>query len=76
MKMIARILPLLLVALPVAAQSMPSSLTDSWKALSFLQGTWEAKATGGQGVSAKEKAHDRQAVGWKSRVGSVLIGQT
>ena len=43
MKMIARILPLLLVALPVAAQSMPSSLTDSWKALSFLQGTWEAE---------------------------------
>jgi len=52
MKMIARILPLLLVALPVTAQSMPSSPTDPWKALSFLQGTWEAKATGGQGISA------------------------
>jgi hypothetical protein len=51
-KMIARILPLLLVALPAAAQSAPSSLTGSWKALSFLQGTWEAKAAGGQGVSA------------------------
>jgi hypothetical protein len=25
---------------------------DPWKALSFLEGTWEAKATGGQGVSA------------------------
>lgn len=31
MKMIARILPLLLVALPVAAQSTPSSLTDSFR---------------------------------------------
>jgi hypothetical protein len=52
MKMITRILPLLLVALPVAAQSTPLSPTDSWKALSFLQGTWEAKAAGGQGVTA------------------------
>lgn len=52
MKMISRILPLLLVALPVAAQSTPSSPINPWKALSFLQGTWEAKATGGQGVSA------------------------
>jgi hypothetical protein len=52
MKMIARILLALLVALPVAAQSVPSSVTDSWKALSFLQGTWEAKVTGGQSVSA------------------------
>jgi hypothetical protein len=51
MKMIARILPLLLVALPVVAQGTPTSVTDSWKALSFLQGSWEAKATGGQGVS-------------------------
>jgi len=51
MKMIARILPLLLVALPVAAQSTPSPVTDSWKALSFLQGTWEAKGTGSQGIS-------------------------
>lgn len=52
MKMIARILPLLLMALPVAAQSTPSSANNSWKALSFLQGTWEAKITGGQSVSA------------------------
>jgi hypothetical protein len=52
MKMIAQILSLLLVALPVAAQSTPSSPIDPWQALSFLQGTWEAKATGGQGVSA------------------------
>lgn len=52
MRMIARILPMLLVAAPAAAQSTPSSLSDSWKALSFLQGTWEAKVTGGQSVSA------------------------
>jgi hypothetical protein len=51
MKMITWILPLLLAALPVVAQGTPTSVTDSWKALSFLQGTWEAKATGGQGVS-------------------------
>lgn len=52
MKLINRIFPLLLIALPVEAQSMPSPQTDPWKALSFLQGTWEAKATGAQGVSA------------------------
>lgn len=51
MKMIARILPLFLVALPVLAQSTPSSPTNPWKSLSFLQGTWEAKVTGGQNVS-------------------------
>jgi hypothetical protein len=52
MKMIARIIPLLLLALPVAAQSTPPSAKDSWKALSFLEGTWEATVTGGQSVSA------------------------
>lgn len=52
MKMISRFLPLLLCALLVAAQGTPSSPIDPWKALGFLQGTWEAKATGGQGVSA------------------------
>jgi hypothetical protein len=39
MTLLARILPLLL-ALPLVAQSGPSSTTDPWKALSFLQGTW------------------------------------
>ncbi len=52
MKMIVQILSLLLAALSVTAQSIPSSPTDYWKAISFLQGTWEAKATGGQSVSA------------------------
>jgi len=51
MKMIAWILPLFL-ALPLAAQSTSSSATGSWKSLSFLQGTWEAKAKGSQSVSA------------------------
>jgi len=51
MKMIARILPLVLVALPVFAQTAPSSPASPWKSLSFLHGTWEAKVTGGQNVS-------------------------
>jgi len=51
MKIIVRIFPLALVALPVVAQGTPASVTDSWKPLSFLQGSWEAKAIGGQGVS-------------------------
>jgi hypothetical protein len=51
MKMAARILPLLLAALPIAAQSTASSLTEVLNTLAFLKGTWEAKATGGQGVS-------------------------
>jgi hypothetical protein len=52
MKMIARILPLLLVTMAVLAQTAPSSSTSSWKSLSFLHGTWEAKVTGGQNVSS------------------------
>ncbi len=51
MKMMALALPLLLT-LPVAAQSVPPSGTDPWKALTFLEGTWEAKATGSAGVVA------------------------
>jgi hypothetical protein len=51
MRIAARILPLLLAALPIAAQSTASSLADSLNMLSFLKGTWEAKATGGQGIS-------------------------
>ena len=50
MKLLLRALPLLL-ALPLAAQS-PSSRPDPWKALSILQGTWEAKTPGGQPISA------------------------
>jgi len=44
MKLLARILPVLLV-FPLAAQSVPSSTTDPWKALSFLQGTWFGTTT-------------------------------
>jgi hypothetical protein len=51
-KMIKRILLVLFAVLPVAAQSAPSSVTDSWKPLSFLQGTWEAKVIAGERVSA------------------------
>jgi hypothetical protein len=49
--MIARMVSFLVV-LPVVAQTKPSVTSDPWKALSFLQGTWEAKATGDGGVSA------------------------
>ena len=45
------ILPLL-IALPIVGQSVPSSGAEAFKALSFLQGTWEAKATGKEGVTA------------------------
>ena len=52
MKTISRILALLFCALPAAAQSTAAPPPDPWKALSFLQGAWEAKTSGGQGVSA------------------------
>ena len=51
MRIIARIIPLLF-ALSVGAQSPPQSRTDPWKALAFLQGTWEAKTTGDSNVTA------------------------
>jgi hypothetical protein len=51
MKIPACILAFLL-ALPLAAQNAPTSGTDALKALTFLQGTWEAKATGNAGVNA------------------------
>ncbi|MFZ0818631.1 MAG: hypothetical protein WAM91_01060 [Candidatus Acidiferrales bacterium] len=51
MKILARVLPFLL-AIPLSAQSAPASGADPWKSLTFLQGTWEAKATGKGGVTA------------------------
>ncbi len=42
---------LLLLAVPLLAQN-PPAVTDSWKALSFLEGTWDAKAQGNAGASA------------------------
>lgn len=50
MKWIARLLPLLFV-LSIHAQSTPAK-TDQWSALSFLEGTWDAKATGNGGAAA------------------------
>lgn len=44
MKILARILPLLLV-LPLTARSTPPPGVDPWKALSFLEGTWSASTT-------------------------------
>ncbi len=49
MKLIAWIFPLLL-ALSSVAQTAPAPGTDTWKALAFLQGTWDARTTGGSGV--------------------------
>jgi len=49
MKSIASFL-LLLFALSLYAQSTPTE-ADQWSALSFLEGTWDAKATG-NGVAA------------------------
>jgi hypothetical protein len=50
MKLIARLLPLFLVV-PLCSQSAPSG-TNQWSALSFLEGTWDAKATGNGGAAA------------------------
>jgi hypothetical protein len=50
MKFIVRILPLFF-ALSMHAQSIPSN-ANPWSALSFLEGTWDAKATGNAGVAA------------------------
>lgn len=51
MKVIARFL-LLILAAAAGAQSAPPSATDSWSDLAFLEGTWQAKATGDAGVTA------------------------
>lgn len=40
------------LALPLLAQ-VPSQPVDPWKALGFLQGTWEAKASGQSGAQAQ-----------------------
>jgi hypothetical protein len=39
-------------SLPIAAQTAASSTPDPWKALSFLEGTWAAKAHGDAGAAA------------------------
>jgi hypothetical protein len=39
-------------SLQLTAQSASSPAPDPWKALSFLEGTWEAKAQGNGGVAA------------------------
>jgi hypothetical protein len=41
-----------LLAIPMAAQTTPADPPDAWKALDFLQGTWEAKTGEGSGVKA------------------------
>jgi hypothetical protein len=50
MRSIVRLLPLLL-AIPLYAQSV-SSGANPWSSLSFLEGSWDAKATGDGGVAA------------------------
>jgi len=42
---------LTLMALPLMAQNPPASVPDSWKALTFLEGTWDAKAEGPAGAT-------------------------
>lgn len=49
MKLIARLL-LLLLTVSLYAQSAPAD-ANQWKALSFLEGTWDAKATGNEGAA-------------------------
>lgn len=51
MKRSMRFLPAFL-ALPLLAQ-VSSQPADPWKALGFLQGTWEAKASGDSGAQAQ-----------------------
>lgn len=43
---------LLLMAAPLAAQTVPSSAPNPWKALSFLEGTWEAKTQSGPAAAS------------------------
>jgi hypothetical protein len=50
MKRLSLIFPFFLAA-SAFAETAPSA-PDPWKALAFLQGTWEAKATGGGGAAA------------------------
>jgi hypothetical protein len=50
MRLFVRPLPLFL-AVPLCAQSAPTG-TNPWSALSFLEGTWNAKAIGNGGAAA------------------------
>jgi hypothetical protein len=51
MKLIASVA--MMWAALLSAQTIPSSGADPWKALSFLEGTWEARTQGGKpGVNA------------------------
>jgi hypothetical protein len=50
MKILACILSSLLAA-PVFAQTAASAPTDPWKRLAFLEGTWDANATGSGGAA-------------------------
>jgi hypothetical protein len=50
MRLIPRLLPFFL-AVPLCAQSVPSG-ANQWSTLSFLEGTWDAKATGNGGAAA------------------------
>lgn len=50
MRLLTYLLPLFL-AVPLYAQSV-SSATNQWSSLSFLEGTWDAKATGNGGAAA------------------------
>ncbi len=42
----------LLLTLPAVGQTAAAPVSDPWKALSFLEGTWDAKAQGNAGASA------------------------
>jgi len=43
---------LMISTLPLLAQNTSAPATDHWKALTFLEGTWEAKAQGSAGISS------------------------
>ncbi|MGA8493329.1 MAG: hypothetical protein WB711_23105 [Terriglobales bacterium] len=49
MKTIASLL--FLLATPLLAQNSATPVVDPWKALRFLEGTWEAKAKGDAGIA-------------------------
>jgi hypothetical protein len=50
--LIASVLLLLCLEIPLSAQAPAAPSPDPWKALAFLEGTWEAKAQGHAGISA------------------------
>jgi hypothetical protein len=43
---------LVLLSLPIFSQTTPAPTPDPWKAVSFLEGTWEAKAQGSAGATS------------------------